>query len=149
MKKIIIALAVLFISGTTVVFASDKSRVSETVLQSFQKEFSKATDVSWISLNEPGLYQVKFNYEGESATAYFDEEGSLIAIGRFIETYQLPFLTRKAVESKYADFEIRNILEYTLENETKYLVTIFNDKAVMIVNANSNGGLQLYEKVKK
>jgi len=89
MKKMIIGFAVLM--SVLAVNAADTNPVSDKVQQSFQKEFAKATNISWIS-KEKNIFQATFTYNGTQVEAYFDAEGNVLSTARLISEQQLPVM---------------------------------------------------------
>ena len=144
MKKIIVALAVIFSLTTSATFAYDGLSVSRSVLKSFSNEFAGARNVSWESLNE-GIYKVTFNYEKKNVQAFFDESGNMIATGSEISEEQLPLLVSKSLKSKYDGFKKNEIIEFTMNGETQYLVTVTNGKKGEVLKISNQGEIDLYK----
>ena len=81
--------------------------------------------------------------------AYFDEDGSLIAVGRFISGANMPLLVSKSLAKKYEGYQVLEVIEYVQGNETSYLVTLENEKNKLIVNAFGSGNSYVFKKEKK
>jgi len=148
MKKIIATLAVIFSLTTSATFASGGSSVNESVLKSFKKEFSGASNVSWVKLTDE-LYRFGFNYKGKDVQAFFTETGTLIATGSEISEDNLPLVVSKTVDLKYAGYRKTEIIEYTMDDNTEYLITLSKDGKSYVVKASNNGSLELYKKMSK
>lgn len=148
MKRIIATMAVIFSLTTSATFAAGGSSVSESVLKSFNKEFSGAANANWVAL-DAGIYRVAFNYEGKDVEAFFDEEGGLIATGTEVTEDHLPLLIAKSLNAKYADYTKKGIIEFTMDGEVQYLVTLTNSGKSVIIKACGNGALTLYKKMTK
>jgi hypothetical protein len=148
MKKIIVTLAVIFSLTTSATFAYDGTSVSKSALKSFNREFSGADKVNWVELTS-GLYRASFNYTGKEVEAFFDESGNLIATGSVIAADHLPLLVSKAINEKYDGFAKTEVIEFTMNGETQYLVTLSKDSKNFIIKAAGNGDLELYKKMSK
>ena len=149
MKKFLV-LAVLFASVCSFsVQASEKDKVTPGVEKAFQKEFAGATYVKWEALENKDIFQANFIYNNERLSAFFGEDGSLLATGRFIHTGNMPLLVTKTMNKRFEGYEIKEVLEVVRGHETSYLVTVENDKTKLIVNAYSTGAAYIFKKVKK
>src|SRR4051812_25857540 len=67
----------------------------------FQHRFGSATDVQWSELN--GLYKAQFALDGTIHNAYFDAEGSLVAITRKVSSSELPASLKAALGNAKAN----------------------------------------------
>ena len=148
MKKIIATLAVIFSLTTSATYAYDGLSVSTAVLKSFSKEFKGARNASWEALSD-GLYKVTFNYETKDVQAFFDENGNVVATGSKISEEQLPFLVSKSLKSNYEGFNKSEIIEYTMNGETQYLITVNDGKKAEILKISNQGDIAVYRKVKQ
>jgi hypothetical protein len=145
MKKMIIGFAVLM--NVFAVNAADTNPVSEKVQQSFQKEFAKATNISWIS-REKNIFQATFTYNGTQVEAYFDAEGNVLSTARLISEQQLPVMIIKALSKDYSQYTMRRAEECNTNNTTYYLVTLYNDVESISLKFFSNGDEQLVKRIK-
>jgi len=149
MKKYFV-LAVLFVSVCSFsVKAAGGEEVSSIVNEAFQKEFNGASHVRWELIKDNAIYQARFIFNNERLNAYFDEDGSLIAVGRFISETSLPLLINKTLAKKYDGYQILEVIEYVQGDETSYLVTLENEKNKLIVNAFGSGSSYVFKKEKK
>jgi hypothetical protein len=148
MKKIIATLAVIFSLTTSATYAYDGLSVSTTVLKSFSREFVGARNASWEAITD-GLYKVTFSYETKDVQAFFDENGNIIATGSIISEEQLPFLVSKSLNSKYNDFAKNEIVEFTMNGETQYLVTVSDVKKAEVLKISNQGDIVVYKKLKQ
>jgi hypothetical protein len=149
MKKYFV-LAVLFVSVCSFsVKAAGGDNVSPIVKEAFKREFSGASNVKWELIKDNSISQVRFIYNNERLNAYFDEDGSMIAVGRFISEVNLPLLVNKTLSKKYSDYQVSEVIEYVQGNETSYLVTLENEKNKLIVNAFGSGNSYVFKKEKK
>lgn len=152
MKKLVLTL-VMFASILGSALASDGGAkeiiVSRRVEASFNKEFAGARSVKWDLIKTENIYQAQFLYNDERLNAYFDGEGNLVATGRFVGVSHLPLILRKNVAEKYDDYVMGEIVEFSTNNETSYLMVLENEKAKLIVQGYINGSSTIFKKEKK
>jgi hypothetical protein len=148
MRKIIICLVVLLSVSPAIIYADGKNPVSEIVLRSFQKEFANATNVSWTAMKAENLYHAAFMYNGEAVEALFNEDGELVSTSRLISEHQLPILAIKKLVTDYSRYKIRQVIEFTNDNETAYLATLYNEKETIVLKLSPDGSLQRIKKIK-
>lgn len=149
MKKFFVLALLVTGAFSFSVKASDNDKIAPSVEKAFQKEFAGATYVKWAVLEKSDMYQANFIYNNERISAFFAEDGSLLAMGRFIPTANLPMLVSKTLHNRFADYEIKEVMEVVKGSETSYVVTVENEKARLIVNAYSTGGAYVFKKEKK
>lgn len=145
MKKIIATLAVIFSLTTSATFAYDGKDVNQSVLKSFKKEFAGAENATWQEVGS-GILRVTFSYQHKNVSAFFDADGDVIATSTFVSEEHLPLPVLKAVNEKYSDFKKTEIVEYTMDNETKYLITIVNGNENMVLKVGGNGSIEVYKR---
>jgi hypothetical protein len=122
MKTLAIMTALLF-GGT--VFAQDlaESQVPSVVLNTFKKEFPKASDVEWEKQGE--TYNVDFeigfftDYE-----AWFDGNGKMIKHSEEISEGDLPQTVKNTIKTQYADYKIDDAEKWTTNGQETFLVEI-------------------------
>ena len=131
---------------TTTAKGGDK--VNTRIQNAFYKEFPGAAVISWERLKE-NIYQVKFTLNNERLNAFVNQEGELVAIGRFVKQATLPLTVQKAVSNKYAGYNLQQVIEITQNNETSYLLTFENEQVKMEVQAYNDGKLVVFKKGKR
>lgn len=134
MKHFFISLAMLLVFGTNT-FASD-TMVSPNVLRSFQKKFSTAKEVSWSAGND--IYKAEFVYSDQYVTAYYDADGSLLALTKNIASTQLPLLLGNNLKENYEDYWISGLVEVSTQFETTYYATLENGDSKLILQSAQN-----------
>lgn len=147
MKKffVTIALAVAVVGSS---FASGGGvKIDRKIQAAFQKEFSEAFNPRWESVGD-GLYHVSFTQNSEVMDAYYNEEGQLVSLSRYVSREQLPILVNKTIGEKLASAEVTQIRELVSENETSYLVTAENEKGTVVARIFTTGGFQVVKKIK-
>lgn len=147
MKKIITVLAVIFSLSTGAIYAADGSNAGKTLLKSFNKEFTGASNVSWTKVSDE-LYRARFDYKGKDVRAFYTESDGLVAVGSVITADQLPLMVSKAIDAKYAGYDKTESIEYTMDGETQWLVTVSDGKEGAILIISGSGGLNVFKKLK-
>ena len=148
MKKSLTGLVICLLLSASALHAADKDPVSEKVRQAFTKEFDKATNITWMYQKDKNLYHARFQYNGEIVEAFYDEEGSLLSTARFIKENQLPILVMKELANGYANYTVREIVEFTNESQTSYIISVYNTKETLMVKYYTNGDSQRIKRIK-
>ncbi len=147
MKKII-AILTIAVLVTSAAFARDGKTIdNKKVMESFNKEFAGAADVSWYSTSEN--YVAKFTMKASKVTAHFDREGNLLATSRYISDSELPLNVITKLMKKYPDQKIHNIVEYDAEGNTTYVITLESNTHWTVLKAESTGSLSTLKKLEK
>lgn len=111
--------------ATASVFAQDvqESEVPSVILNTFKKEFPKASDVEWERKGE--LYNVDFeigffsDYE-----AWFDASGKMIKYSEEISESDLPQAIKEAIKNQFDGYRIDDVEKITENNTETFLVEI-------------------------
>jgi hypothetical protein len=148
MKKSFIGLVILLTLSTSALRANGNEPVSAKVLASFQKEFTLAANVSWSKEKEKNLFHAKFLYNDEAMEAFFNDEGALLAIARLISERQLPILITKALTADYSNYTIRQVVEFTSEGETSYILNLYDMTETIVLKYFPNGEFQRIKRIK-
>lgn len=148
MKKNLIGLVILLTLSTSALRANGNGPISAKVLASFQKEFALAANVSWSMEKDKNLFHAKFLYNDETMEAFFSEDGSLLAIARLISKRQLPILITKALMADYSNYAIRQVVEFTNEGETSYILNLYGANETIMLKCFPNGEFQRIKRIK-
>jgi len=146
MKKFFITIA-LAVAVVSVGFAADGVKIDRKIQAAFQKEFSEAFNPTWESVGS-GLFHVSFTQNSEVMDAYYNEEGQLVTLSRYVSNDQLPLLVTKTIQSKLGSAQVGQIREVVTENETSYLVTAKKDNRTIIAKVYTSGGFQIVKRIK-
>lgn len=131
MKRKVIVLAFILITGISNIFANDLGGVNQRVLTNFQTEFAQATEVRWSV--SPQLNKVTFTFNNEILSAYYSHEGERIAILRNIPVAQLPMNLGTGLKKSYSHYWITGLFEIAAQEETAYYITVENaDQKIML-----------------
>jgi hypothetical protein len=147
MKKLIIALFVTAIGSTA--FATEGNPQNEKVVQTFSTAFVNAKNVTWSEIKEEGIYHAAFELNDEKLDVFIDAEGEVLATSRYIIAKQLPMAVTKQLAVKYTGYAVSpSIIEYSVQGETGYYITLSGEKNTVIVKADSAGSFSVFKKQK-
>ena len=147
MKKFFVTIA-LAVAVVSVSFAADGGvKIDRKIQAAFQKEFAEAFNPTWESVGS-GLFHVSFTQNSEVMDAYYNEEGQLVTLSRYVSSEQLPLMVTKTIASKFGSAHIGQIREVVTENETSYLITAKKDKSTIIAKVYTSGGFQIVKRIK-
>lgn len=149
MKKIITILAIIFTTGTA--FATEVNKdnftTNQKALATFNKEFAGAADVTWFNTEESIV--AKFSLKDSKVTAHFNKAGELLATSRYITDAELPANVINKLIKRFPNQNIRNIVEYNVEGETTYVISLESDTHWTILKAKGNSALVTLKKLQK
>src|ERR1700730_6122542 len=104
MKKKILLLSIVLVSLTAFSFAADAPSISKNVLSSFNKQFTGARDIKWES--QVSFIKAEFTIDEMTLYAYFNRNGELLAVTRFIGPNQLPLEILTSLRKAYKSYWI-------------------------------------------
>lgn len=145
MKKSIVAVVLLVSLSITSVFANNE-KVSPKVLASFNSEFSYAKEVVW----ERGYnyYRAEFSMNEQRIFAYYNLEGDLISVARYISVLQLPVNLFADLKNDYGKYWISDLFEVSNNDGVKYYVTLENADTKLVMHSGGSAWSS-YSKNKK
>jgi len=144
MKKIIVTLAIAISSLSA--FAGEEN-ISPVVLDAFKSEFTTARQVEWtVGIN---YYMATFSFNDKYVFAYYNEEGDLLGLKKYISPDQLSMNLQISLQKKYSDFWISDLAEIAKNGRTDYYITLENaDKKIVLVAAGESEW-KIYSTLKK
>jgi len=121
MKRLLVTLtiALSFISLSSFANADD---VSPKAVKSFNKSFKNATEVKWTVTDN--YVKADFALNGQYVSAFYNEDGSMIALTRNLSSLQLPITLQADLKRNYDCYWISNVLEVANEEGTSYYITL-------------------------
>lgn len=143
MKKIIVTLVIALSSLS--VFAGEGT-VNQKVLDAFKTEFTTATEVSWTQGDN--YFKATFNYNGKYVFAYYDANGELLGMTRYISPVDLPLSLQSSLKKNYEGYWISDLFEAAKNNSTNYYVTIENADTKIVLKSEDNSWTN-FSKTKK
>jgi len=142
MKKTIIGLvAASFVTITT--FGRDREP-NPSVLQAFNTEFKKATNVEWHE--RPDFAKVNFILNGSRVEAYYEFDGELIGTARTILFDQLPLAALKKIETRFPQAAYYDLTEYDKRGEIFYMLTVEQGSKKLTVKVFPSGDVSVEKK---
>ncbi|HEX7846157.1 MAG TPA: hypothetical protein VF476_10190 [Chitinophagaceae bacterium] len=144
MKKILLTLAIAI---TTLSSFANQPDVDPKVLESFNTEFATAKEVSWTAATD--YYKAEFTFNGQRVNAFYNKEGELLGLTRYITSPDLPLALQAGLKRSYADYWISDLFEVTKSNSTTYYITVENADTQIILKASPEENWSVYKKTKK
>lgn len=133
MKKIILTLAIAV--STLSAFASDEN-VNQKVLDAFKTEFSSAKEVEWtVNTN---YYKATFAFNGKYVFAFFNENGELLGLARYISMVDLPLALQTNLMNDYEGYWVSDLFESVKAENTYYYITLENADAKIVLKSSGN-----------
>ena len=96
MKRLLLTLTIAFSFFSLSSFANDN--VTPQALQAFRSSFKNATEVQWSVSNN--YFKANFAMNGEYISAYYDNDGKMVALTRNISSLQLPLVLQTEMREK-------------------------------------------------
>lgn len=148
MKKGIILLTAAFVLFSAFAFANEGEKVNEKVRAAFTSDFSAASNVNWEKTKD--YYFATFTINQIEVSAAYDEEGELVGTSRVMEVSQLPISISMALAKKYAGYNAgHKAIELNFEGDTRYYLTVVNEKQILKLKCTVNGNIEVESKIKK
>lgn len=147
MKKILIAVAILFTVGCSVSYATGKDKINPRIIAVFQKEFIGVSSVSW-SVSE-NLVKANFVYNSVRTEAYFNNDAELVGTARNVLFNELPLSVMKQIDQRFGSIPVYDIVEYSCNGETVYSMTAERASKKLRIKANLAGEVWIERKIRK
>jgi hypothetical protein len=147
MKKRILLLSFVLVGFIGMSFAADEPYISKNVIQAFNQKFSSANETQWE--NHKTYMRAQFKMNNMVLFAYFNNNGELLAVTRFISPDQLPLALQGTLKTKNEGYWVSDLFEIQTENGTAYYATLENSDQVVILKSEGTGGWGLLHKEKK
>jgi hypothetical protein len=145
MKLLFLTLTVLLSLSSFKATAQDIN-LAASVTTSFHASFKNATDVQWSQAGSH--YKAMFHLNGQSATAFYDQQGNLLGVTRNISAVQLPLTLQANLKTSYEDYWISELFELSDNNGTAYFVTLENNDHKVTLKSIA-GHWSVYKKSRK
>lgn len=119
------ALFVVMLLAPSAARAEDKpkdlDKIPKAVMDTLKSKFAKAEITKWTKETENGtvVYDIEFTQEGRKCEMDIKEDGTIINIERAIEAKDLPEAVTKAIDKKYANSKLKEIMEIKAGKEEK------------------------------
>ena len=136
MKKIIFSIAIVLAVFSTA-FAKPDS-INDRAVAAFQKDFRKASDVSWASTSN--YVMATFIMNNETQFAYYDFQGNLIGVVHHMLTSSLPADLSKDIKKRYSNYWVSELFQITTDEGVYYYIRLKNaDETIALTTEGGNG----------
>ena len=146
MKKTILSLLALLVTGITAVMASERADVDPKILSAFQKEFSFAKNAKWEV--KGNLTQVNFLLNDQVVMAWYNSDADLVTTARNILYNQMPISVIRTLEKEYAGADYFGITEVSRNNETYYQIRVDEKSKKFLLKASPSGNITVLKKIR-
>lgn len=145
MKKIVFVLGLLVTVGVCSAYPSE--RVSRKVLASFKTEFANAKDVEWETGNN--YFRASFTMNEQRIFAFFNANGKMLSIARYISSVQLPVNLFVDIKNDYSNYWISDLFEVSNSEGLHYYVTLETAESKLVMRSDNGGSWSTYNKSEK
>ena len=145
MKKIVFVMGFLMIM--VVSWAHPSEKVSQKVLTSFKTEFTNAQNVEWETGNN--YFRAAFTMNEQRIFAYYNVDGQLLSIARYISSIQLPVNLYADLKNDYSKYWISDLFEVSNSEGLHYYVTLETADSKLVMHSSNGGSWSTYSKNKK
>jgi len=145
-KKIVLAAALLLTVGISSSFATPKDGDNDAATVSFHKDFKKVEVIE----KHAGKNFIKFTFKMNDVvmSAFYNENGQLLAITRNIQSSQLPLQLLMQIKKDYGNYWISDLFEYDGDGSSSYYITLENADYCVILRSNGTQW-EMYDKKAK
>ena len=144
MKKMIVAFGLTLCMSFA--FAGEEN-VSPKVLNAFQSDFSTAKEVEWTAGTD--YYKAAFTFNGNHVFAFYNAEGELMGLTRYISSLDLPINLQKELKKDYSNLWISDLFEVAKTDGTSYYITLENAEKKVILKSVGGNDWTTFRKVSK
>ena len=147
MKKSILTISIMLTVALTTAFAMDNEGVSKKTKESFSNSFNEASGVNW--QQEKDFVKATFTLGNQVMSAFYDNDGNLLAITRNILSDQLPINLLTDLKKNYSKLWITDLFELAAEGQTSYYVTMENADEIIVLKSGDFNNWQVYKRTKR
>jgi hypothetical protein len=149
MKKLILLVSAALLLSANVLFASPyETTVNNKINSTFNDSFTGATDVKWYT-DDNKTYTAKFTLSNNKVTAFFSNDGALLATSRYLQAEQLPLKVAGKLNKKYPGNSIYCVVEYTSGENVTYFVTLESEDTWTVIKTDADANMKVYSRLKK
>jgi uncharacterized protein YxeA len=146
MKKMMITLAMIVTIGSMSAFAREEN-VSEKVLIAFSNDFNSVKEVEWTAGSN--YYRAAFTFNGNHVFAFYNADGDLLGLTRYISSLDLPMYLQSGLKKSYSDYWISDLFEVANNDGTNYYITLENADSKIVLKATGGSDWKTYKKIRK
>ena len=144
MKKMILAFGLTLCMSFA--FAGDEN-VNPKVLNAFKDEFTTAKEVEWTAGSN--YYKAAFTFNGNHVFAFYNMDGELLGLTRYISSLDLPINLQKDLKKDYSDYWISDLFEVANNGGTSYYITVENAEKKIVLKAADGNDWTTFKKISK
>ncbi|MEC5148084.1 hypothetical protein [Chitinophaga sp. 212800010-3] len=149
MKKLILLISAALLMSVNVLFAGPyETTVNNKINSTFNESFTGATNVKWYT-DDNKTFTAKFTMSNTKVTAFFKDDGTLLATSRYLQADQLPLKLACKLNKKYPNESIYCVVEYTAGEVMTYFVTLEGQDTWTVIKSDEYGNMKVYNKLKK
>ena len=145
MKRLFLTLTIAL--GLSLSSFANGEEIAPAALQSFKSSFKNASEVTW-SVSE-NFYKANFSLNGQYVAAYYDQQGTMIALTRNISSIQLPIVLQAGLKKDYDGYWISDLVEMANDEGTSYFITLETADTKLILKSTSKSDWSNYKKQRK
>ena len=143
MKQMIVTLVIALSSLSAV---AGEGNVNKKVLDAFKTEFATATEVTWTEGDN--YFKATFNYNGKYVFAYYNADGELLGMTRYLSPVDLPLSLQNNLKKNYEGYWISDLFEAAKDDATNYYITLENADTKIVLKSEDNSW-STFSKTKK
>lgn len=144
MKKMILTLAIAI--SSLAVFAGE-AEVNEKVLDAFKTEFTTAKEIKWSINND--YYTASFIYNDKYVFAFYNMDGYLLGITRYMSTIELPLNLQLDLKKHMNSHWVSDLFEVAKNGTTSYYITLENADTKLVLQSTGGSDWSEFKKEKK
>ena len=149
MKKLILLVSAALLLSANVLLASPyETTANKKINSTFKDAFTGATDVKWYT-DDNKTFTAKFTMSNTKVTAFFQEDGTLLATSRYLQAEQLPLKVAGKLNKKYPAASIYCVVEYTSGDNVVYFVTLEGVDTWTVIKTDQEANMKVYSHLKK
>jgi hypothetical protein len=144
MKQIIIAISFMLSS----LFGNTTDRiVTENITAAFSSQFATATTPTWTQVKN--LYKASFTLEGRAVSAFYNQEGDLVAVTKHISIDELPQATAEALKSELNEGWISELFVMSTDEGDSYYAKIESAGTATVLHTFKGKKWNVFDKMSK
>jgi hypothetical protein len=147
MKKLTTIITGLLLLFSTTAFTVTEGEVTTKIKTVFEKEFVSASEVTWTRKDE--VYVASFKEKDNYLSAAYNLDGELLNVARFIPLEQLPLNVTRALENRFAGYDIDPKAIELSTDITSYIIYAENAKFKLKIKSDASGYLSIESKKRK
>jgi hypothetical protein len=142
MKKLILALAVIWIAGLSKASANNPVDINRRAVAAFHSEFKKAKNVSWAE--SPKYVQARFSLDNKIMYAYYNLDGSFVGVIRHMLTSDLPTELQKSIKKEYGSYWVSELFQLNNDQGTTYYIQLENGNESIVLSSDDSEGWKVF-----